>query len=75
MVGGFAFGAEVIKILLDLDHLGPIEDKRRKIYWFRIFSPCSNMAPTNMLSFFLKMSLYNAYKRYAHKTKTCIQIL
>ena len=38
MVGGFVFGDKLIKILLDPDHLGPIEAKSRKIWHLRIFS-------------------------------------
>ena len=40
------FGDEVIKILLDPDHLGIIEVKSNKIWHFRIPPPFSNMAPT-----------------------------
>ena len=43
MVGGFVFGDEVIKILLDPDHLGHIEPKSSKIGGLRIFSPLAQI--------------------------------
>ena len=62
------FGAEVIKILLDPDHLGHIEGKSRKIWWLRFFTPLAHVWPLlNVEAPKLAQSYSNICREFVNK--------